>query len=57
MTAATQPPPGITDATFVHDVATRVATRAGEESLRATIVFVRRAGEWLAVHEHLSPVG
>jgi ketosteroid isomerase-like protein len=41
---------------FVHDVDTRVATRAGEESLREreTIVFARRNGRWLGVHEHLS---
>jgi ketosteroid isomerase-like protein len=43
-------------AVFVHDVATLVATSAGEESLaeRETIVFARRDGTWLAVHEHLS---
>jgi ketosteroid isomerase-like protein len=44
-------------AAFVHDVATRVATAAGEEDLREreTIVFARRDGGWIAVHEHLSP--
>jgi ketosteroid isomerase-like protein len=44
-------------AVFVHDVATRVATDAGQEALREreTIVFARRDGRWLAVHEHLSP--
>jgi ketosteroid isomerase-like protein len=44
-------------AVFVHDVATVVATNAGEETLaeRETIVFARRDGAWLAVHEHLSP--
>jgi ketosteroid isomerase-like protein len=44
-------------AVFVHDVATRVATSGGEEDLREreTIVFARRDGGWLAVHEHLSP--
>jgi ketosteroid isomerase-like protein len=43
-------------AVFVHDVATRVTTSAGEEDLREreTIVFARREGRWLAVHEHLS---
>jgi ketosteroid isomerase-like protein len=43
-------------AVFVHDVATRVSTRAGEEGLREreTIVFARRDGDWVAVHEHLS---
>jgi ketosteroid isomerase-like protein len=44
-------------AVFVHDVETLVATNAGEETLaeRETIVFARRDGDWLAVHEHLSP--
>jgi ketosteroid isomerase-like protein len=39
-------------------VAARVATNAAEEALRerVTIVFARRAGRWLAVHEHLSPM-
>jgi ketosteroid isomerase-like protein len=50
-------PLGDDAAVFVHDVATRVATTAGEEDLREreTIVFARRQGRWLAVHEHLSP--
>jgi ketosteroid isomerase-like protein len=45
-------------AVFVHDVATTVSTSAGTQSLREreTIVFARHAGEWVAVHEHLSPV-
>jgi ketosteroid isomerase-like protein len=45
-------------AVFVHDVATTVSTSAGVESLREreTIVFARREGEWVGVHEHLSPV-
>ena len=44
-------------AVLVHDVETLVATNAGEERLaeRETIVFARRDGDWLAVHEHLSP--
>ncbi|MGW1067519.1 YybH family protein [Streptomyces aureus] len=45
-------------AVFSHDVQTRVATHAGEETLleRETIVFARSEdGAWLAVHEHLSP--
>ncbi|MFF3413654.1 YybH family protein [Streptomyces sp. NPDC002698] len=45
-------------AVFSHDVETRVATNAGEETAheRETIVFARSAdGAWLAVHEHLSP--
>lgn len=47
---------GADSAVFVHDVDTRVAARDGEEDLteRETIVFARRAGRWLAVHEHLS---
>lgn len=46
-------------AVLTHDVETRVATNdVGEETLneRETIVFFREAGEWLVVHEHLSPV-
>jgi ketosteroid isomerase-like protein len=45
-------------AVFSHDVETRVATNAGEETVleRETIVFARsEGGTWLAVHEHLSP--
>ncbi len=45
-------------AVFTHDVRTRVSTHAGEETLheRETIVFAREeSGNWLAVHEHLSP--
>ena len=46
-------------AIFVHAVETRIATRAGEQTLHEheTIVFRRdaAAGRWLAVHEHLSP--
>lgn len=40
-----------------HEVATRVATNDGEEDVREreSIVFARRDGEWLVVHEHLSP--
>lgn len=47
-------------AVFTHDVETRVGTRSGEETLREreTIVFARgEDGDWLAVHEHLSPAG
>ena len=42
---------------LAHDVATRIRTTAGEEALseRETIVFERRDGRWVAVHEHLSP--
>ncbi|MFD5813241.1 YybH family protein [Streptomyces sp. NPDC127038] len=45
-------------AVFSHDVETRIATNAGEETVheRETIVFARSEdGAWLAVHEHLSP--
>jgi ketosteroid isomerase-like protein len=44
-------------AVFEHVVDTRVATNAASEQLaeRETIVFARRDGRWLAVHEHLSP--
>lgn len=41
-----------------HSVETEISTDEGPESLREreTIVFQRQAsGEWLAVHEHLSP--
>ncbi len=43
-------------AVLSHDVATRIATNEGEEDLREreSIVFVRRDGRWLVVHEHLS---
>jgi uncharacterized protein (TIGR02246 family) len=44
-------------AVFTHDVATVVDVGGSREELteRETIVFVRRDGTWLAVHEHLSP--
>ncbi|MFC8228584.1 YybH family protein [Streptomyces sp. NPDC057287] len=44
-------------AVFSHDVETRVATNAGEETVeeQETIVFARADdGGWTAVHEHLS---
>jgi uncharacterized protein (TIGR02246 family) len=44
-------------AVFTHRVATE-ATADGERSTvheRETIVFARRGGRWVAVHEHLSP--
>jgi ketosteroid isomerase-like protein len=39
-----------------HEVATRISTNAGEEDVREreSIVFARRDGRWLVVHEHLS---
>ncbi|OLP72234.1 DUF4440 domain-containing protein, partial [Salmonella enterica subsp. enterica serovar Javiana] len=44
-------------AVFAHDVATVVDVAGAREELaeRETIVFVRRDGAWVAVHEHLSP--
>ena len=44
-------------AVLTHRVRTTVATHEGESELqeRETIVFARRGGRWLAVHEHLSP--
>jgi ketosteroid isomerase-like protein len=48
------------DAVFTHDVETHVSTRSGKETLheRETIVLARQEdGTWLAIHEHLSPVG
>lgn len=48
---------GVDVAVLWHDVATRIATHAGEEELREreSIVFVRRDSRWLVAHEHLSP--
>jgi ketosteroid isomerase-like protein len=44
-------------AVLTHRVRTTVATHQGESVLREreSIVFARRDGRWLAVHEHLSP--
>ena len=45
-------------AVLTHAVHTTVSTRAGQEELREreTIVFHREPpGQWMAVHEHLSP--
>jgi ketosteroid isomerase-like protein len=43
-------------AVFTHDVTTVVSIRGEVETLeeRETIVFERRGGGWIAVHEHLS---
>ena len=40
-----------------HLVRTEISTKKGDETLREreTIVFHRRDGRWIAVHEHLSP--
>lgn len=44
-------------AIFTHAVTTRVSTAGGTERLAEleTIIFEKRDGNWLAVHEHLSP--
>jgi ketosteroid isomerase-like protein len=44
-------------AVLTHRVRTTVATHEGESVLREreTIVFAKREGRWLGVHEHLSP--
>jgi ketosteroid isomerase-like protein len=44
-------------AVLTHRVRTTVATHAGTDVLREreTIVFARRDGRWVGVHEHLSP--
>lgn len=45
-----------TMALFTHDVRSRTISSGGESTSneRETIVFARRDGRWLAVHEHLS---
>jgi ketosteroid isomerase-like protein len=43
---------------FTHQLVTRLGTNSGEQESaeRETIIFQRQpGGEWLAVHEHLSP--
>ncbi len=44
-------------AVFSHDVRTDLSTNDGETTLheRETIIFHKRGGKWVAVHEHLSP--
>jgi uncharacterized protein (TIGR02246 family) len=44
-------------AVLTHRVRTTVSTHEGEAVLREreTIVFAKRDGRWLGVHEHLSP--
>ena len=44
-------------AVFAHDVTTVVEVGGEREELREreSIVFARRDGVWMAVHEHLSP--
>jgi ketosteroid isomerase-like protein len=44
-------------AIFTHSVRTEIVTNQAESTLleRETIVFQRRNGRWIAVHEHLSP--
>ncbi|GAN81706.1 nuclear transport factor 2 family protein [Acidocella aminolytica] len=43
-------------AVFTHQTFTRIRTKAGESAFqeRETIIFTRRDGKWMAVHEHLS---
>ncbi len=56
-TGAAVIPLGADAAVFAHDVRTVVEVGGERETLheRESIVFVRRSGGWLAVHEHLSP--
>lgn len=44
-------------AIFTHSVRTELSTKQGDSTSheRETIVFERRDGKWIAVHEHLSP--
>lgn len=45
-------------AVFTHSVQTELSTKQGPSTAqeRETIVFHRRGGKWVAVHEHLSPL-
>lgn len=45
-------------AVFTHSVQTELSTKQGPSTVqeRETIVFHRREGKWVAVHEHLSPL-
>lgn len=45
-------------AILTHLVRTEISTNQGDATLqeRETIVFHRRDGRWIAVHEHLSPL-
>jgi uncharacterized protein (TIGR02246 family) len=47
---------GDDSAVLAHDVRTEIADNSGEATVseRETIVFERRDGRWLVVHEHLS---
>lgn len=44
-------------AVFTHSVQTELSAKGGASTVREreTIVFQRRGGKWIAVHEHLSP--
>jgi ketosteroid isomerase-like protein len=44
-------------AVFTHSVQTELSTKQGSSTVqeRESIVFHRRGGKWIAVHEHLSP--
>ena len=45
------------NAVFTHDVTTQIKSSNGSETIleRETIIFSLFGGQWLAVHEHLSP--
>jgi ketosteroid isomerase-like protein len=45
-------------AILTHSVRTEVTTREGDSTLleRESIIFQRRDGAWIAIHEHLSPL-
>ena len=44
-------------AVFTHSTRTELSTRLGDDIMleRETIIFHRREGRWVAVHEHVSP--
>lgn len=44
-------------AVFSHSTRTELSTKQGDDILleRETIIFHRRGGKWVAVHEHVSP--
>ena len=44
-------------AVFSHSTRTELSTKQGDDIMleRETIIFHRRGGKWVAVHEHVSP--
>ncbi len=44
-------------ATFILDYSFESAGQVVRRKDRTTLVFVKEAGEWKIVHEHLSPIG